>query len=259
MHIFTSQGIVLNKLRYLESDLIVTIFSKDEGKLKAIVKGGASSRKRFPGAFEAGNTGEFGFVDKNPYQLMHISHATVDNYFINLKKDYDKILMLFYLLGITDVMLPEHQSHTQLFDILLYTLYCLESGMGPGINNFLNQIRLFYELHLLKEIGLLRAVEKCESCGRPFSNDEVNLVIKTGKLICKSCITSNTEAYRIPASLLRLIKTINSNDIDINRFLTVDIPSVIFSFTMRIMSAYIDRPLKLWDMIDKLLIQKIIY
>lgn len=280
MHLFTSEGIVLNKLRYLESDLIVTVLSKYEGKIKAIVKGGANSRKRFPGAFEAGNTGEFGFVDKNPYQLMHINHAKIDNYFINLKKDYEKILLLFYLLGLTDVMLPEHQGHPQLFNILLYTLNCLETSPSPHLskggteggapdkeqeeayhrngmtglaqNGFLRQVRLFYELKLLKETGLLHAADKCESCGRQFSGNGVVLAIRTGKFVCTSCMPPEAESYRLQTSLLELIRNVNGSTSGIGGFLSVDVPSVIFGFTTTIMKAYIDRPLKLWDMIDNL-------
>jgi DNA repair protein RecO (recombination protein O) len=248
MHIFTSEGIVIHKLKYLEFDLIVTIFSKTEGKINAIVKGGVNSRKRFPGAFEIGNTGEFGFIDKNQYQLINISHAKVDNYFINLKKDYDKTMVLFYMLGITDVMLIEHQSHPRLFDILIHTLRFLE------INKSLNQIRLFYELHLLKETGLLPAIEKCESCGRPFYNSNVNFIIKTGKLVCESCTPNNAEAFMIPANLLGLIKTVNNNHINLDEFLIVDIPHDIFNVTTRLMSNYIDRPLKIWQMIDTILL-----
>ncbi len=273
MHIFTSEGIVIHRLKYLESDLIVTIFSKTEGKIKAIVKGGVNSRKRFPGAFEVGNTGEFGFVDKNPYQLMYINHAKVDNYLINLKKDYDKILMLFYIVGITEAMLIEHQSHPVLFDIIQYTLRCLEtgcdikssgqstagnnegilaSGTDRTMNTFFNQIRLFYELHLLKETGLLPAIEKCESCGMLFYNNSVNFIIKTGKLVCESCIPDNAEIFTIPSGLLKLIKTVNNNQSNMHEFLIADMPNAIFNITTRLMSNYIDRPLKIWQMIDTL-------
>ena len=244
MHLFTSEGIVIHKLKYLESDLIVTIFSMSEGKIKAIVKGGVNSRKRFPGAFEVGNTGEFGFTAKNSYQLMYINHAKVNNYLIALKKDYDKIMMLSYILGITDAMLIEHQSHPRLFDILVYTFQGLEK------NKALNQIRLFYEFHLLKETGLLPGIEKCESCGRPFAGRRVTHLPSTGKLVCESCIPHNTATFTIPDNVLKLIKAVNDNSINMDEFLIVDVPHAIFNVTTRLMSNYIDRPLKIWQMID---------
>jgi recombinational DNA repair protein (RecF pathway) len=279
MHIFTSEGIVINKVKYLESDLIVTILLKDEGKVKAIVKGGANSRKRFPGTFEAGNIGEFGLVEKNTYQLMRLTHSKIDNYWIKLKKDYEKILMLIYFLGLTDSMIPEHQPNLKIFDILLYTLCCLETdcdikspessdqspswvtGWMPrpftkgGVEitpNFLNRIRLFYELHLLKEIGLLHVIGRCESCKVPFSNDGVNLVVKTGRFVCNSCTPAGDEIYRIPLPLLTIIKSTATHDTRLVDFSDIQIPAAIFSFTMRIISSYIDKPLKLWQMINSI-------
>ena len=244
MHLFTSEGIVIHKLKYLESDLIVTIFSITEGKIKAIVKGGVNSRKRFPGAFEVGNIGEFGFTAKNPYQLMYINHAKVNDYLIELKKDYDKIIMLFYLLGITDAMLIEHQSHPKLFEFLVYTIQFLEK------NKALNQVRLFYEFHLLKETGLLPAIEKCESCGMAFAGNRVNFLQQTGKLVCESCIPYNTGSFPIPDNLLLLLKAVNNNSLNMDEFLNVDVPHAMFDITTMLMSNYIDRPLKIWQMID---------
>ncbi len=244
MHFFTSEGIVLNKLKYLESDLIVTILLKNIGKVKAIAKGGANSKKRFPGAFEAGNIGEFSFVEKNFHNLMLLNHAKINNYFIKLKKDYEKIIMLFYILKITDLLLPERQSHPKLFSILAYTLQFLEN------NKLLHQVRLFYELHLLKENGLLSIIEKCELCGDAFYNNNVYLLVKTGKMICKSCIDVNLEIYPIPLQLLKLMRTIDSNGIDLNEYTNINISPAIFSFTTGIMHAYIDKPIRLWEMIN---------
>ncbi len=269
MHIFTSGGIVLNKLKYLESDLIATILLKNEGKIKAIAKGGVNSRRRFPGSFEVGNIGEFGFTEKNPYQLMLITHSKIDDYLIKLKKDYEKTLMLIYLLGLTDVMIPEHQPNPKLFDTLLDSIQFLEH------NKHLNQVRLFYELHLLKINGLLHVVDRCESCKTPFSNikdkspdpspawvprpftkeggggvTNVNLIVKTGRFVCSSCKSGSDEIHSMEMPLLEIIKSTAGHDTSLQDFSNVRIPAAIFSFTMRIISSYVDKPLKLWEMIN---------
>jgi|YelNatPaOPRAMG01_1025707.scaffolds.fasta_scaffold01254_17 DNA repair protein RecO (recombination protein O) len=246
MHIYTSPGIIIRKIKYLESDLIVTVFSKTEGKLKAIVKGGINSKKRFPGAFEVGNIGEFGFTEKSPYHLMMLNHAKINNYLIHIKNDYEKIVMLFYILSITDAMLAEHQKHQSLFDILVQTLQFLES------NKSLNKIRLFYELHLLKETGLLPAIEKCELCGTPFMDNNVNYIIKTGKWVCNACVPNNTRVFTMPEAMLKWIKLVNTSSININEFLISNIPSSIFDVTTTLISNYIDKPLKIWQLVDNL-------
>ncbi len=243
MHLYTSPGVVLNKLRYLESDLIVTVFSKTEGKVKAMVKGGANSKKRFPGAFEVGNAGEFGFVEKNSYQLTYISHAKISNYFPKIRNDYKKIMMLSYILGITDSMLTEHHKHPGLFDALIDTLQSLDE------DKTMVKVRLLYELNLLKEIGLLPAIEKCELCGASFKN-EVNFLKQIGKFVCNNCIPPDAEFFRIPDYLLEWIKAINS-DKPINIYdVNYDIPHSIFNITTTLMANYIDKPLKIWQIIN---------
>ncbi len=249
MGTFTSEGIVINRLKYLESDLIVTILSKDHGKIKAMVKGGANSRKRFPGAFETGNIGEFGFVEKNPYQIAYVAHATIDDYLIRLKKDYEKTLLLIYLSGLTDVMTPERQSSQVLFSALSDTVRFLEDSKQ------LSQARLFYELQLLRINGLLHVVGRCELCKEPFrSGDDVHLVVASGRFVCHACVPNDGKVCRIPLALLTLIKSAAHHDIYLNGLSGMEIPSALFGFTRRIITSYIDKPLKLWDMIDTLLL-----
>lgn len=261
MRIFTSEGIVINKLKYLESDLILTIFVKGEGKIKAIVKGGVNSRKRFPGAFEIGNTGEFGLVDKNHYQLMHINHARIDNYLINLKKDYGKIVLLFYLAGITEAMLIEHHSHPRLYDTLLSTLQFLDSDIGTvlepgtqssGNSRFLDQVRLFYELHLLRESGILPALDKCEACGTLFADEQVYCAVKTGKFVCYHCTPHIADTVFLPADIVHVMQAVVAQETDIRTFLGTTVPHSIFNVTTRLMENYLERPLKIWRMIDTL-------
>ncbi len=261
MRIFSSEGIVINKLRYLESDLIITLFMKGEGKIKAIVKGGVNSRKRFPGAFEIGNTGEFGLVDKNHYQLMHVSHARIDNYLITLKKDYGKIVLLFYMAGITDALLSEHHTHPLLYDNLLYTLNHLnQNGDEPAASEtqaaassqLLDRVRLFYELHLLRETGILPALDKCETCGTPLSGGPMYFVIKTGKFVCGSCRSAAADTVLIPAAIVQLAHAVTARETGIHAFLDTHVPHAVFNATTQLMGNYIERPLKIWRMIDTL-------
>jgi len=49
---FKTTGFVLRTLSYGESDLIVTFYSHNFGKLKGIAKGAKRSKKRFANVFE---------------------------------------------------------------------------------------------------------------------------------------------------------------------------------------------------------------
>ena len=244
MNIFNSEGIVLNKIKYLESDLIVTIFLKDEGKIKAIAKGGAKSRKRFAAAFEVGNDGEFGIVEKHIHQLMRIEHAHINNYFLNIRKDYNKLLMLFHFLSITDNLLPEKQKNEKLFELFLAALRLLEED-HPVL-----AIRLFYESYLLKMNGILPYIKNCESCGGGLDYDDTYITSKNGRIICKSCIMNDSAVRRIPLKVIVLLNSINERRVDFKEFLSIDIPVDMFGFTMRHISDYIGKPQTIWQMIN---------
>ena len=65
-------GFVLKSLSYGESDLIVTFYSREFGKIKGIAKGAKRSQKRFANVFEPFSLTNIIFSRKNRDTLAFI-------------------------------------------------------------------------------------------------------------------------------------------------------------------------------------------
>ena len=92
MPLFTTHAIVTRSLNYGESDKIITFFTTDFGKLKAIAKGARRSRKRFQNAFAPFSHLRLIFFDKEGMGLVRAESCDILHSFPKIREDLKKIL-----------------------------------------------------------------------------------------------------------------------------------------------------------------------
>lgn len=131
MNSSTCRLIILKKVKYGESDLIITGLSHDGVVRSFIAKSALKSKKRFGGgvlepthhvsviySFKGGSHEEGLFV---------LNEAQVIDGFPKLRQDYEKLSTALYLLKLVSLFLKEGESFSQgAFNLLGYTLKALE-------------------------------------------------------------------------------------------------------------------------------------
>ena len=71
-----SEAIVLRSYPLREADLLVTFFTRAEGKLKGVARAAQKSRKRFGGALEPLTTVRLYWEDRERQELARIDSCT---------------------------------------------------------------------------------------------------------------------------------------------------------------------------------------
>ena len=115
------------------SDKIITIFSRDFGKIKAVAKGCRKTKSKFGGRGELFCYNHY-FLTKGK-QLDIINQAETIESFLSLRANYDRIQTALYFLWAIDKTTIEGQANPALFDLLLSCLQALahrncEDGSG---------------------------------------------------------------------------------------------------------------------------------
>jgi len=85
-------GFVLRSLQYGESDLIVTFYTREFGKIKGIAKGAKRSRKRFANVFEPFSLTQIIFSRRNRDSLAFIDACDILDHFAAIRMDLEKTL-----------------------------------------------------------------------------------------------------------------------------------------------------------------------
>ena len=86
------EGIIINKREYGEADRIVTIFTKEHGKLVSIIKGIRKSRKREIAATDIGVLSEIIFYERG--EKLYISSIESKKIFLNMIFTHLKLYLI---------------------------------------------------------------------------------------------------------------------------------------------------------------------
>lgn len=108
-------GIVINKKKIRESDLLITLLTPDQGKILALAKGVQNIKSNRLGSLQLGNTVKVQLYTKN--ENAWISEAQTISQFLLKEKSLTQINLLFYFLEILNHFIADNQQIDGVFPI----------------------------------------------------------------------------------------------------------------------------------------------
>jgi DNA repair protein RecO (recombination protein O) len=203
------EAVVLGAMDYGEADRIVTLFTHDHGKIRAIARHGKKSVQRFGGALEPFARLRIQVVIKEG--LSSLRNADVITVFSGIRRDLSKIAHAGYACELTDRLLPEALQNPRLYRLLVSYLDHLDAFPVCADD------RRFFEMNLLNILGYRPALDVCSRCGsRPAPAGGLLYLTSTGELACGSCVRAGREVS--PATLHLLARTLETGRFGSVRF-----------------------------------------
>ena len=164
MEIFKINGIILKKKEYGENNLLVTIFSKDIGKILAMSFGVTKSKKRSLAAYNPMNIVEFTISKRNNFYS--IKEANITKVFKNILSDIEKLEISLYILDCIDKIYDESVENERFFlkltDILSYINETDELKQGYKYYIIVAFLHRIMAEHGIYEIGEIKSLLKKE-------------------------------------------------------------------------------------------------
>lgn len=175
----TTQGIVLRETNYKEADKILTVLTRDFGKLT--VKSRACRRKN--SKLAAGSQllvySDLTLYQRGAYTLL--SEADPQQQFWKLRGELELLAAASYFAEVTEHSAQEGESCPELLSLLLNSLYALDTLEKPTA-----LVKAAFELRLLCLMGYEPRLEGCAVCGRE-QPEEPRLNLNQGLLHCRRC------------------------------------------------------------------------
>ncbi|MCY4512722.1 MAG: DNA repair protein RecO [Bdellovibrionales bacterium] len=143
--------IVLKAFPFRESDLIVKGLSSDGLQMNFIAKGALKSKKRFAGGVLEPSSFIEAEYQPSSQSLHHLRQAWMLEDFHDLRKDYDRLQMAFYILKTAGALSLEGEEgdSKELFSLVGNAL--LETQRSPRLDT----LKLFFQIKLLFLQGVL--------------------------------------------------------------------------------------------------------
>jgi DNA repair protein RecO (recombination protein O) len=191
----SSPAIVLRVRDYAESDRIVTLLTRDHGKLGGIAKGVKASRVRFERKLEPFSHLVVHFRRRPHGELVFITRAeAADLAQFRLDNDLGKFALGSYMLELCDALTSEEAEAAEAYRILADALETLGRTSADAA------LRQAFELKILRWAGFGLEFGRCRVCGNaPFQSDAaVHFVVTRGGIVCARCRAAVAEgAIRI--------------------------------------------------------------
>jgi DNA repair protein RecO (recombination protein O) len=189
-----SEAFLLHKIEYGEADYILSLFTKDFGKIRGLAKNAKKSRKRFGGRLEPFVHLRVRFREK-PGGIKFIEDCETIRVFSTLMQDIQLFLYGSFVLENVDILLPEEDSNEKIFNLLAETFSALDSKKNPS-----NAI-LKFQLSILSLSGYEPNLHACVWCKRVIEEDSY-FDIKQGGIVCNKCKKDKTNGFIISKGFL---------------------------------------------------------
>ncbi|HWL07412.1 MAG TPA: DNA repair protein RecO [Planctomicrobium sp.] len=196
-----TEAIVIRLADFSESSKVVTLMSRDFGKISALAKGA----KRLKSAFESGldllSRCHIVFLPKGPGALDLLTESQLLQRFQPRPGSLPHLYSGYYVAELLNALVEERDSHPNLFDIAVETLDQLQSEASP----FVPITR--FELALHAEIGQLPDLYSCTICHQEMTSGQPGRFwVSQSGLICSNCGVSEYQASECAPETLDLLR-----------------------------------------------------
>lgn len=144
---FNCHAIILKSINYKDKDKIYTLITDTHGKIGVVARGVRKISSKRAGNLDSLNYLSLKIVEyKN--DIKNIEEVVVLDSFKNIKSDYNLILKAYYFAEILNKNTEESFCDLRVFKLFKKSLQMLDCKKFN-----INLVQLFYETHLLKELG----------------------------------------------------------------------------------------------------------
>jgi DNA repair protein RecO (recombination protein O) len=240
-----SEAIVLRTYPFREADLLVTLFTRAEGKVTGVARAAKKSKRRFGGALEPLTYVRVYYEDRERRELARLDACEVLDSPLSAQVTYSRAIALAHVAELLDELLPDREPNDAVFRLALSVLAQLR-----GSDVWLPLT--YFELWMTRLMGYLPELSECIVCGRNLNGDRAffhalsdGLMCIADKRLASSEISSLSrkiadQMFRIPVDKLDSASCSKTQTADLRKFL------------LQILQRHIEKKLVTATMLDKI-------
>lgn len=197
-----SEAIVLRTYPFRESDLLVTLFTRLEGKVRGVARAAKKSRRRFGGALEPLTYIKVAYEERERQELARLDGCEVLESPLASEVSYPRAVALGHVAELMDELLPDREASDAVFRLAVSVLRQLR---GPELLLPLT----YFDLWMARLMGYLPELSECLACGRTLDGSRAYFHALADGLVCpehKRLASSemSAESRKLAAQMLRV-------------------------------------------------------
>lgn len=193
--LYKDEGVVLKTIKLGEADRIVTLFTRDHGKVRAVAKGIRKTKSRFGGRLEPFT--HAALIVYRGRNLDTITQVDILTSFDEVRTDYARLTAAAALAELVEKVTPDRERAVSTYRLLLEGLDALRSDKGDTI------VPAFL-IKLLSLSGYHPQLTTCAGCGETAAGLG-GFSPALGGAVCSVCWRDDRDALEVSVDRLRLL------------------------------------------------------
>jgi len=193
-------AIVLRTVDFSETSLVVTLLTREFGKIGALAKGGRRLKGPFESALDLLAVCRIVFLRKSSEALDLLTEAKLVRRFRPAGRDLMSLYAGYYVAELVGELTDEYDPHPELFDLADQTLEALAAGEAVVRRT------VRFELSALRLLGHAPSLDRCVECGNPVAPaGRIAFGMLDGGVLCDRCRGGKRQVVSVSAGALRTL------------------------------------------------------
>ena len=223
-------AIVLRTIEFSETSLIVTLLTREFGRVSAIAKGARRPKGPFEGALDLLAVCRVVVLRKSSDSLDLLTEAKLHRRFRGGERSLERVYGGYYLAEMLRLLTDDHDPHPDVYDLTIRVMQQID-GKGEVASSL-----AFFDAQLLRMLGHAPGTDQCTDCGGEVtSQGRLAFSLSAGGLVCNSCRSRQRQTVSVRQAVIDEIKRLQFSDTD----LPTNIPAGLYSELRTILNRYI--------------------
>lgn len=193
-----TEAVVLRHSDWGETDRLLTFYTRERGKLRAIAKGVRKLHSRKAGHLEPFMRTQLMLARGRDFWL--VTQADAQAYFIELTEDLMRTAYAAYLSELVDRFTIEDEPNHHLYGLYTESLQRLAKEEDP-------YLALHYaEMHMLDLFGFRPELFYCVKCSRPIQAEDQFFSADLGGVVCPACEAGQSGLRPVKMETLKYLR-----------------------------------------------------
>ncbi len=204
--IVTTEAVVLRAMKFRDTSKIVSLYTRQFGRLSVVAKGARGRTPRFGAALEPMSHVTAVLYHKERRELHLLSQCDLLNGFRRIADTMERMAAGLEVVELVGGVTHDEEANPALFDLLTATLGAIDHATNtPALALY------SFEIRLAAILGFQTAFAHCLVCARPLEGTAVKGGVSMfqpdrGGCLCSSCRESHPGGRRLGAAALEVMQ-----------------------------------------------------
>lgn len=208
----STPAILLRRIEFGDYDLIVTLFTRAQGKTSAIAKSAKKSVKRFPGVLEPFSRLNVVLTPVRGKGLPVLQEASLEDPFFKIREDIIKTTYASYWAELIYLWMAEGEPQEPLYQLMSHVLVELNRGETP-----VEVLSILFQMRFISLAGFRPNFDHCHACKTCLDQIRHASVVSDpskGGIACPACGIPTNGRLKISKGTLKQLMWTDTGDLE---------------------------------------------